>query len=93
MPEGNGWIVRRLLERVGMHVETSVMVERLEQTGGVWTITADAGVWTAEHVIYAAPAFLLPHITDGGIAIDGFEYSPWITANLGSWIPPRLGLR
>lgn len=81
-PEGNGWIVRRLLERVGMHVETSVMVERLERTGGVWTITADAGVWTAEHVIYAAPAFLLPHITDGGIAIDGFEYSPWITANL-----------
>ena len=29
-PEGNGWIVRRLLERVGAHVETSVMIERLE---------------------------------------------------------------
>jgi len=81
-PEGNGWIVRKLLERVGMHVESSVMVERLERTGRMWTITADRGVWSADQVIYAAPAFLLPHLTGGAVAIDGFEYSPWITANL-----------
>ena len=81
-PEGNGWIVRKLLERVGPHVETSVMVERLERNGRAWTVTADAGVWTAPQVIYAAPAFLLPRLTGGAIAIDGFDYSPWVTANL-----------
>jgi len=81
-PEGNGWIVRRLLERVGTHVEPSVMVERLERNGRMWTVTADKGAWSAEHVIYAAPAFLLPYLTAGAIPIDGFEYSPWITANL-----------
>jgi len=81
-PEGNGWIVRKLLERVGSHVETSVMVERLEKRDRAWTITADAGVWTAQQVIYAAPAFLLPHLTANAITVDGFEYSPWITANL-----------
>jgi len=81
-PEGNGWIVRKLLERLAPHVETSVMVERLEPNDRGWTITADTGVWTAEQVIYAAPAFLLPHLTGGAIAIDGFDYSPWVTANL-----------
>jgi hypothetical protein len=81
-PEGNGWIVRKLLERIGTHVESSLMVERLERTGRMWTVTADKGVWSAEQVIYAAPAFLLPHLTAGATAIDGFEYSPWITANL-----------
>jgi hypothetical protein len=33
-------------------------------------------------VIYAAPAFLLPHLTGGALTVDGFEYSPWLTANL-----------
>jgi len=81
-PEGNGWIVRKLLERVGPQVQTSVMVERLERNGRAWTVTADDGVWTAPQVIYAAPAFLLPRLTGGGIPIDGFDYSPWVTANL-----------
>jgi protoporphyrinogen oxidase len=81
-PEGNGWIVRRLLERLGAHLETAVMVERLERTGRYWTVTADNGVWTAEHVIYAAPAFLLPGLTGGRYAATGLEYSPWLTANL-----------
>jgi phytoene dehydrogenase-like protein len=81
-PEGNGWIVRRLLERLGQYVETSVMVERIESNGRGWTVTAEAGAWTADQVIYAAPAFLLPHLTTGGVAVDGFDYSPWVTANL-----------
>ena len=81
-PEGNGWIVRRLLERLAPHVETSVMVERIERTDRGWTITADGGVWTADQVIYAAPAFLLPHLTRRALAIAGFDYSPWVTANL-----------
>src|SRR4029453_11817727 len=81
-PEGNGWIARRLLERLDGYVETSVMVERLERNGRVWIVTADNAVWTTENVIYAAPAFLLPHLSDGGYSFHEFEYSPWLTANL-----------
>ena len=33
-------------------------------------------------MIYAAPAFLLPHLTGDALTVDGFEYSPWLTANL-----------
>ena len=81
-PEGNGWIVRRLLERIGPRLETGVMIERLERNGRGWRVTADTGVWEADQVIYAAPAFLLPHLMTDRFASDGFEYSPWLTANL-----------
>jgi phytoene dehydrogenase-like protein len=81
-PEGNGWIVRRLLERLGNRVESSAMVERIERRGRGWDVTADSGVWTAEQVIYAAPAFLLPRLTGAPFPGLDFEYSPWVTANL-----------
>ena len=81
-PEGNGWIVRRLLERLGPRVVSSTMVERLERDRRMWTVTADTGVWTTEQVIYAAPAFLLPHLTNARHPPVEFEYSPWLTANL-----------
>jgi glycine/D-amino acid oxidase-like deaminating enzyme len=81
-PEGNGWIVRRLLERLGSKVEPSVMVQGLQQQGREWTVTADIGVWTTENVVYAAPAFLLPYLTSGEYAPTELEYSPWLTANL-----------
>jgi glycine/D-amino acid oxidase-like deaminating enzyme len=81
-PEGNGWIVRRLLERLGPRVESSSMVERIERDGRSWKVTADSGEWSAEQVIYAAPAFLLPRLTGSPHPAAGFEYSPWLTANL-----------
>jgi glycine/D-amino acid oxidase-like deaminating enzyme len=81
-PEGNGWIVRRLLERLGGRVESSVMVERLEREDRAWTVTTDRGVWTTEHVIYAAPAFLLSYLMPAVVPKVAFEYSPWVTANL-----------
>jgi len=36
----------------------------------------------AEVVIWAAPTFLAPYVMDGAPRVTGFEYSPWITANL-----------
>jgi phytoene dehydrogenase-like protein len=81
-PEGNGWIVRRLLERLGGRVESSTMVERIERNGRRWEVTADSGVWSAEQIIYAAPAFLLPRLTGAPYPELDFEYSPWVTANL-----------
>lgn len=80
-PEGNGWIVRRLLERVGEHVRTGAPVHRVEPApGGVRVLAGDVE-YRAEAVVWAAPSFLAAHVVEGAPRV-GFVYSPWLTANL-----------
>jgi phytoene dehydrogenase-like protein len=81
-PEGNGWITRRLLERVGENVRTNQMVHRI--TSGPRGITVEAGntLFQSEFVIFAAPTFLAPYIVDDFQPLHDFTYSPWLTANL-----------
>ena len=81
-PEGNGWITRRLLERVGENVRTSQMVHRI--TPGPRGVTVEAGdtQFQSEFVILAAPTFLAPYIVDNLQPLHDFTYSPWLTANL-----------
>lgn len=81
-PEGNGWIVRRLLERVGRFVRTGQMVHRISpQKTGLSVYFGDTE-YVAEVVIFAAPSFIAPYLIDGMPALHDFEYSPWLTANL-----------
>lgn len=83
-PEGNGWIVRRLLQRVGAEerVRTGEFVTRIERQGrSGWQVTASSAVYEAAVVIFAAPTYLVPYLTDA--ALPGRRvYSPWLTANL-----------
>lgn len=81
-PEGNGWIVRRLLERVGNFVHTHRMVHRISQRGKRFSVLAGDTEYQAEFVIFAAPTFLAPYLIEGMAALQDFEYSPWLTANL-----------
>ncbi len=61
-PEGNGWITRRLLERVGENVRTNQMVHRIVQTPrGLSTFSGDTE-FQSEFVIFAAPTFLAPYL-------------------------------
>jgi phytoene dehydrogenase-like protein len=80
-PEGNGWITRRLLERVGENVRTNQMVHRI--TPGPRGVTIEAGdtQFQSEFVIFAAPTFLATHIVDNFQPLHDFAYSPWLTAN------------
>lgn len=81
-PAGNGWITRRLLDRIPGRVETGRMVSRISRRGRQWVVaTPDTG-WTADAVVFAAPSFLAPYIIEDGPQVQGFEYSPWLTANL-----------
>ncbi len=80
-PEGNGWIVRRLLERVGRFVRAGQPVRRVARDGRTWRVRAGDVEYRANAVIYAAPMFLAPHIVEGA-APQPFVYSPWVTANL-----------
>ena len=81
-PEGNGWITRRLLERVGQNVRTSQMVHHITQTPrGLSTLAGDAE-FQSEFVIFAAPTFLAPYLIADFPPLHDFIYSPWLTANL-----------
>lgn len=81
-PEGNGWIVRRLLERIGRFVRTGQMVHRIvpQKTGA--SVFAGDTEYQAEFIIFAAPTFLGPYLIEGMSRLHDFEYSPWLTANL-----------
>src|SRR5262249_9623271 len=57
-PEGNGWITRRLLERVGGNVRTNQMVRRIAHSTSkksAFTVTTADTQYEAEFVIFAAP--------------------------------------
>jgi hypothetical protein len=92
-PEGNGWIVRRLLERLEPWIEPRQLVFRMAETAeGVAVDAFDAASgqvvrWRAKQVVWAAPSFLLPWVWPGvpdalRRAVRGFEYAPWLVANL-----------
>ena len=81
-PEGNGWILKRLLERVGTHVRLNSMVNRISRTGTRWTVNTESTSWATDAVIYAAPTFIAPHIIENLPAFEPRTYSPWLTANL-----------
>jgi glycine/D-amino acid oxidase-like deaminating enzyme len=81
-PEGNGWITRRLLERVGTRVRTNQMVHGLVPSNRTVSVLAGDTEYRAEFVIFAAPTFLAPYLIEGAPRLRDFVYSPWLTANL-----------
>lgn len=91
-PEGNGWIVKRLREKIRPQIRTDALTFRVSQrsgrtevdfldlsSGGAVRILSDA-------VIYAAPRFTTPHVLEGGPnpskAFQTFTYAPWMVANI-----------
>ena len=81
-PEGNGWITRRLLERLGQNVRTNQMVHRITPDQHGVTVEAGDIKYQSEFVIFAAPTFLAPYIVENFAPLHDFTYSPWLTANL-----------
>jgi hypothetical protein len=81
-PEGNGWITRRLLERVGANTRTNQLVHRIAQTRRGASVFVGDTEFQAEFVIFAAPTFLAPYLLENFPRLHDFVYSPWLTANL-----------
>ena len=84
-PEGNGWITKRLLAKLGAHVETKSAVVRINRQGSRWRLTTPRSEYDADAIIWTAPAFVAPYVVDELRAErqrTGFVYSPWLTANL-----------
>lgn len=86
--EGNGWIVQRLLERLGARVRTGEAVRRVERRGTGARVRAGEVEYLCDAVVWAAPSFLAAHLVEGAPAVD-LVYSPWLTANLTLDRPPR----
>jgi glycine/D-amino acid oxidase-like deaminating enzyme len=78
-PEGNGWIVRRLLSKLAPYVITESPVIRISSDGR--TVATGDTLYRTDAIIFAAPSFLGRYLLDGAPAL-ALEYSPWITANL-----------
>ncbi|MBK7543719.1 MAG: NAD(P)-binding protein [Candidatus Competibacteraceae bacterium] len=92
-PEGNGWLVERLRERLAAHLVTDALVWRIAELDRALAVDA----WRphenrstrhlARAAIWAAPVFqaptvfreLAPELT---AAIREFQYAPWLVANL-----------
>lgn len=81
-PEGNGWIVARLLERIGSRVRTRAPVRRIEPRATGAVVRTEDGEFTCDAVIFAAPMFLAPRVVAGFTTPVDIAYSPWLVANL-----------
>ncbi|MDD5034841.1 MAG: hypothetical protein PHE55_08800, partial [Methylococcaceae bacterium] len=92
-PEGNARLIGHFRDRLSPYLETAAVVHRIETRGrgaqlDVWLAGEDRSLrYDVEALIYAAPAFLLPHLWVNippalAEAARAVEYAPWLTANL-----------
>jgi glycine/D-amino acid oxidase-like deaminating enzyme len=96
-PEGNGYVVRALMEKYKFAVVPGALVYRLEEgaravTLHAWMNAAKRSVAIeAEHVVWAAPLPFAARAMQRGALTDAlrtFEHAPWVTVNLHLEEPP-----
>ena len=80
-PEGNGWVVRRLLEQIGPRVQTGQLTHRIERRGKRFRVLTTDTEWLADIVIVAAPLLVATRIVENAAPLR-VTYSPWFTANI-----------
>jgi len=81
-PEGNGWLMERLLASVRGHVHTGSMVYRIQRQGTRWSVWTEKMLYETSLVIFAAPTFLAQWLVDPAPARYPFDGAPWMVANL-----------
>jgi hypothetical protein len=87
-PEGNGWIVRELENRLAPYLHTQALAYAVrEEKGGVrvqyWDMARNKTVEIrAKTAIMAAPRFIAERLYSSGIDTADFSYSPWMVANI-----------
>jgi glycine/D-amino acid oxidase-like deaminating enzyme len=92
-PEGNGWIVRRLEEKLRRNLQTGALCLRIGDGGkhafaDIFFRDENRSIRIeADRLIWAAPAFLLPRVWPEAPAAlresaRAIEYAPWLVANM-----------
>lgn len=89
-PEGNAWIAKRLVAKLGNHVRANEPVVRITRDGARWLVRTPTSQYLTDAVIFAAPSFLLPRVASDVAKPwrSSLAYSPWLTANLTLERPP-----
>jgi glycine/D-amino acid oxidase-like deaminating enzyme len=91
-PEGNGWILKKLLAKLSRYVRTESLVHRIALKGRKISVFAGSTEYIVDAVIFAAPTFLARYLLENPPGIH-IEYSPWLTANLTlERLPKEKGL-
>lgn len=89
-PEGNGFLVDQLKQRLDGHIKNGVMVTGIARRNRRYVITyVQSGtgrclVANSACVIFSAPRFVATHIIEG-YSLSGHHelvYSPWLVANI-----------
>jgi putative NAD(P)-binding protein len=83
-PEGNGWIVKRLRERLADHIKTGMLAYRVTQNSvDVYVVNEKRSITiNAEHIIFACPSYLAKYLIENAPSVESFDYAPWLVANL-----------
>ena len=90
-PDGNAWLARGLARSAEGRIVTDALVWRIEEGKSSLTVNVEIGqkslCFEAKKLIWAAPAFMLPHVwpqmpTLLKAAARAGDYAPWLTANL-----------
>ena len=101
-PEGNGWIVRALTQKLSAHLATDTAAYRIRTDRNkvivdLWLANEQRSVrHECEQLIWAAPLFLLPRLAPAlptalRAATGQGSYAPWLVANLTLAEPPQDG--
>ncbi len=81
-PEGNGWIAGKLIAKLERYVKAGSLVYRIACDRSQTRVFTENAEYITDAVIFAAPTFLAPYLIEGAPRAEGFQYSPWLTANL-----------
>jgi protoporphyrinogen oxidase len=100
-PEGNGWLVARLKERLAEKIRSGHIVFDVRtlangrvQVDSFEVATGKTIRWDAASVIFAAPRFVAAHVIESYRAqaaefLREFSYAPWMVANVTLDHPPQ----
>jgi protoporphyrinogen oxidase len=97
-PEGNGWIVKKLEEKLSSKIKARALVTNIESNGNIINVDYydvsknELFRLQSDFVIYAAPRFTSAYLIDEykkarPSYLNQFDYSPWMVANLSIRLP------
>lgn len=87
-PEGNGFIVKQLKQRLADHLHTQALAFSIaKKDDGIEVNYLDTArnqtvTLTAEAGIVATPRFVAERLLPSNMDLSAFEYSPWMVANV-----------
>lgn len=91
-PDGNGWIVKRLVAKLGKYLRTNSPVASIRKSGAKLRVFTPETEYLCDTIIFAAPLMLAKYLLDEAPPVTT-QYSPWVTANLTlDRLPQERGL-